>query len=108
MSVSKPRRMPPHIVVLVHEHDAFDARYFLHEIAQVWREREGARISVLNGPQADLLTADLAILHVDLTVVPQDYLEYIRQYKLVLNGRVADISKRVVSNNIVHRRDGYD
>ena len=106
-SMSKPGRTP-HIVVLVHEHGALEPRYLLHALANVWRERDGVRVTVLNGPQPDPLTADLAILHVDLTVVPANHLEYVRQYPQVINARVADISKRTVSTNLVHRGDGFD
>ena len=54
------------------------------------------------------ITADLAILHVDLTTVPRDYLEYLTQFPKVLNGRITDVSKRKVSSNLVRFGDGYD
>lgn len=95
-----------HIVILQHRYDTFEkTRYFLREIAKIWREN-GVRVSVLNslGPRVD---ADLAILHVDLTVVPDDYLAFVRQYPVVINGSVTDISKRLISNNLVCRGDGY-
>ena len=59
-----------HILILVHEHGSFDKpRYFMREIAEVWRER-GHRISVMHGPGRRAIAADVAVLHVDLTVVP--------------------------------------
>src|SRR5262249_13089371 len=42
-------------------------------------------------------------------VVPQDYLNFAAHYPIVINGRVQDIRKRVVSNNLVtdvHQHDG--
>lgn len=95
-----------HIVILLHRHGKFDKpRYFLYEIAEIWRE-EGLRVSVLHGP-GSRVDADLAILHIDLTVVPDDYLTFVRQYPVVINGSVTDISKRLISTNLVCRGDGY-
>lgn len=96
-----------HIVILLHRHDRFDnPQYFLREIAEIWRE-QGLRVSVLHGP-GPRLDADMAILHVDLTVVPDDYLAFARQYPVVINGSVTDISKRLISTNLVCREDGYE
>lgn len=95
-----------HIIILLHKYDTFEkSRYFLHAIADIWRE-EGLRVSVLNGP-GPYVDADLAIMHVDLTVVPADYLAFVRQYPVVINGSVTDISKRLISTNLVCRDDGY-
>jgi len=97
-----------HILILVHAHGSFDKpRYFMREIAEVWRER-GHRISVTHGPPRRAVAADVAVLHVDLTVVPDDHLAFLRQYPVVINGRVKDISKRAISRNILSERDGYD
>jgi hypothetical protein len=95
-----------HIVILLHKHDTFDnPPYFLNEIAKIWHEK-GLRVSVLHGPEPHP-DADLAILHVDLTVVPDDYLAFVRQYPVVINGSVADISKRHISANLVCYDDDY-
>jgi hypothetical protein len=51
--------------------------------------------------------ADIAILHVDLTVVPEEYLVAIARYPVVINGAVRDISKRVVSRNLLQRGDNW-
>ena len=99
-----------HILILVHRHGSFDKpRYFMREIAEVWRER-GHRISVAHGPPAPgrRLVADVAVLHVDLTVVPEDHLEFLREFPVVINGRVKDISKRAISRNILSQGDAYD
>lgn len=55
------------------------------------------------GPR-DLPPAEIAILHVDLSVVPRDYLAALRKYPRVLNGRVVDIRKRTVSRNLLSPR----
>ena len=68
-----------HIVILSHRLFPFDSmRYFLREIVEIWQQ-EGLRVSVLNGLDTHV-DADLAILHINLTVVPEDYLAFIRRY----------------------------
>jgi hypothetical protein len=95
-----------HIVIIAHEHFPFDnMRYFLREIVEIWQQ-DGVRVSVLNGLDTRV-DADLAILHVNLTVVPEDYLAFIRRYPVTINGSVMDISKRRISPNLVRRGDGY-
>ena len=95
-----------HIAILVHKHFRFDnMRYLMREIAEIWQE-QGLHVSVLNEPD-NHVDADLAILHVDMTVVPEDYLAFIRKYPVTINGSVTDISKRRISSNLVCRNDGY-
>jgi len=94
------------IAVIVGRNGELGPGYFLGRIADCWREN-GADVHVLHDPEARV-AADLAILHVDLTRVPRDYLECARRFPQVLNGRVTDISKRRVSQNLVRLGDGYD
>lgn len=94
------------IVILVHRHGSFtEPLYFLHEIAEVWKEK-GIEIVVHRGPQRPV-DADLIINHVDLTVVPPDHLAYLRQYPKALNLAAVDISKRMISRNLVLPGDGF-
>jgi len=96
-----------HIVILVHRHGAFDnSGYFLYELAKLW-EAGGIKVTVQRGPGATH-DADLAISHVDLTVVPPDHASYLRQYRRALNGEVIDISKRRISSAILRRGEKYD
>lgn len=94
------------ILILVHSAQPFDGSgYYLHGIAGVWRE-QGHRVDVV----ADLTRehpADVAIAHVDLTVVPDVFLDYLKRYPVTLNARVRDISKRSISAHLVRRGDGY-
>src|SRR5262249_13183866 len=95
-----------HIVVIVHQHDQlYPRRYLLGELAQVWQD-EGIRVTVQHGTEV-IPDADLAILHVDMTVVPDEYLTCIRKYPKTVNAGVADISKRTISRHLVQRGDGY-
>ena len=73
------------IAILVHKNDRFEAmHYFLHAISEIWRE-SGWEMRVLQGPQGKI-SADLAILHVDLIRVFNRYLKYLEQFPKVLNG----------------------
>jgi len=95
-----------HIAIIVHKHFPFDnIRYLLREIAEIW-QNDRLRVSVLNGPD-NYVDADLAILHVNMTVAPEDYLEFIRRYPVTINSSIRDISKRRISSNLVRRGDGY-
>jgi hypothetical protein len=95
-----------HIVIILHKHFTFDTLpYFLSDIAEIWRQN-GFRVSILHGPGPHI-DADLAVLHVNLTVIPDDYLAFIRRYPLTINGRLPDISKRRISINLLSRDDNY-
>lgn len=52
--------------------------------------------------------ADVLVLHVDLTVVPQEYLALAARYPLVVNGLVRDISKRKINSGVIDRGDSHD
>lgn len=51
--------------------------------------------------------ADLAVLHVDLSVVPPEYLELAGRYPRTINGNMRDIRKRSYSANQVAPTDDY-
>jgi hypothetical protein len=94
----------PRIAILTQRRKDFPKRdYVLHAVSRLW-ERRGIEVAVLDGPDADG-DADLAILHVNQTVVPPEYDRLISRFPRVLNARVRDISKRVVSCNLVRRGD---
>lgn len=96
----------PRVAVLVHRYDSFEqSGYVLGEVADIWREG-GLDVSVVQGPVARL-EADVAILHVDTTVVADDYLSLLQLCPVVINGRVKDISKRTTSRHRVQNGDVY-
>lgn len=96
-----------HVVILTHARTPLASRhYFLRAVADVWRE-DGLRVTAVTDPDARV-EADLAILHVDLTVVPEAHLAFARRYPVTLNARVADISKRRISAHLVRPGDGYE
>ncbi len=95
-----------HIVILVHHNDKLEqVRYFMPEFAKIWREK-GLKVTILHGIK-EFVPADLAILHVDLTVVDEAYRKFIGRYPRVLNGKCTNISKSFFSKNILRLEDHY-
>src|SRR4026209_1760463 len=96
------------IAVLLHERDGdfWTGDYLLKHLAKEW---QGAGVSVLPvfGPKR-FVSADAAILHVDLTRIPEPSLQLARRNRRTVNGRVEDIGKRTFSAHIVRPGDGYE
>lgn len=96
----------PHIAILAHRNEPFEqVPYYLRGIAGIWREK-GLKVSVFHGAER-AEPADLAIVHVDLTVVPAEYLALAARYPICLNRYASDISKRTISRQLVRLGDGY-
>lgn len=95
------------IAILVHEREAqFDqARYLVHHLARFWRE-DGHEVFYVFGTSA-FVPADIVIVHVDLTVVPDRYLEFAARYPAAVNGRLRDIRKSTTSRILVRPGDGW-
>jgi len=70
-------------------------------------EAAGHEIVYVSGP-GSFRPADAALLHVDLSVVPQFYVALGRRYPLLLNGRITDIRKRRVSQAVLKPGEAYD
>jgi hypothetical protein len=73
--------------------------------AEVWVS-QGIQVNVSAG--CNYIPADMAIVHVDSTVVGDEYLELAARYRVALNGRVKDISKTSFSRQLLKREDHYD
>lgn len=56
----------------------------------------------------DPVPGDVALLHVDCTIVPDDYLALGRHYARTINFGTGDISKRKVSRLLLGRGDAWD
>lgn len=74
-------------------------------MARFWREA-GYRVEYLFGP-APAANADICIVHVDVSVVHQDYLSFAGEFSTSLNGQLRDIRKRVISGNLVDADTDY-
>lgn len=92
--------MKKRIAILFHENDKKPRpKYVIVYFADIWRE-EGNEVIFLFGVKK-FVPADLIIVHVDLSVVPDEYLEFAKQYPIVLNGKAKDIRKSTFSKNLV-------
>ncbi len=86
--------------------DRLGNHYFLSFLCARWR-KAGVEIIVLDDP-ARVVEADAAVLHVNATRRPAGYERVLDCYPLVVNGRVRDISKRLISTQLVTRDAQYD
>lgn len=98
---------PARIVVLVHHKEvAFDAMpYLIRPLIKEW-EDIGLAVRVVRGVRRSV-SADLLIPHLDMTVTPKKYRDFLLQYPNVINKNVLDISKTGISANLVGRNDDY-
>lgn len=89
------------IAVLFHQRDkrADMSGYIVDHLAQFWRE-DGHDVRYLFGT-AEHVDADLLFMHVNLSVVPDEFFAFAQCYPIVINGRLRDIRKSVISSNIV-------
>ncbi len=96
------------IAVLFHERDQYRdlSTYIVHHLAEFWRE-DGHDVSYVFGVR-HFVPADLVLVHVNLSVVPDNYVEFASRYPVVLNGRVRDIRKSTISKNLVRPGDPWD
>jgi hypothetical protein len=97
------------ILVLAHERDTprLMRRYTISLMAQIWRQ-DGHDVRFVFGTR-DRPPADVILVHVDLSVVPQPYLELAASYPVALNVGAADIRKSVIAPDLrVLAGDGYE
>ncbi len=95
------------LVILTHAHQGLDADAGIARLATHFWRPAGWEVLVQQGLD-DPPDADLAVLHVDLTVVPEPYMALARRYPVCINGRVGDVSKRHISHDLVARGDAYE
>lgn len=95
------------IALLFHARDRYNRQggYIVDHLAQFWRE-DGHEVVYLFGTR-QYLPADLLFVHVDLSVVPEEYLAFAARYPLVVNGRIRDIRKSVTSGSLLRRGDPW-
>ena len=100
--------MKKRIALIFHENERkYNIRRFaIWHLANLWRT-ENLEVVFLFGT-AKFVPADAAILHVDLTFVPQEYMDFAGRYPVVLNGAVTDIRKSSFSKQRVSPDDDYD
>ncbi|MBL0211361.1 MAG: hypothetical protein IPQ13_10700 [Holophagaceae bacterium] len=98
---------PQRIAILFHESDRnMDlSGYSIARLAPHW-ELDGHEVFALFGT-GEFVPADLVIVHVDLSVVPEDYLAFAGRYPIALNGKVRDIRKSTFSDRLLRRGDDW-
>ena len=103
-----PGSMKHKIVVICHKNNrrSHPGNYIIHHLAQFWRD-DGHDVQFLFGVE-NFVPADLAVLHVDLSVVPDEYLRFAARYPIALNGKVRDIRKSTISDNLLAYDDSYE
>ncbi len=72
-----------------------------YSLAERWR-RAGHEVKVHHGLE-DPPAGDLALVNIDLTVIPEVYRELYARYPRVVNGRVTDVSKSRFSVDLLDR-----
>jgi hypothetical protein len=92
------------ILILKNNHNP-DNFYLIDALALRWIKM-GYNVFTHYGTK-NLPSADIAILHIDKTIVPDEYGECLSQYPVVLNRNVLDISKSLISMNMVGPEEDY-
>lgn len=98
---------PKTIAVLFHEKDTLRSieRFVVHGLGDHWRN-DGHNVVYLFGTRKHV-PADIILVHVDLSVVPDQYIEFSELYPIALNGKVRDIRKSSYSKQLLRRGDDY-
>ncbi len=96
------------IAVLFHKNDRVRklSAYAIYHLAEFWR-RAGHEVVFVFGTDA-AVPADIILVHVDLSVVPDRYLSFAARYPIALNGRVKDIRKSGYSESRLGPGDAWD
>jgi len=95
------------LAILTHAEQGLDPGYFIAAIAdEVWRP--AGRTVLLHQGLRSPPPAEVALLHIDLTRVPPDYVALADGYARTLNAGVTDISKRRIAEGLVAPGDGYE
>jgi hypothetical protein len=95
------------IVILEHRlQSSARAPYLIYLLAGEWRSA-GHRVLIHQGAE-NPPPGDIAVLHVDLTVVPDDYSALTALYPRVINGSVLNIGKSTFSQCVLTRDADWD
>ncbi len=96
----------PRLLVVCHPNDRFmTGSYILHAML-LEMKRTGLGMKVQRH-WTERPPADLVIPHIDLTVWPDSLIEFLTHYPNVVNRRLADISKRSISEDLLRPGDEW-
>lgn len=109
ISTSRLRAEPiSRIVILCHPADAFEQPPFvIHALIEEWR-RQNVRVEIAFRIDAPAVLGLVVIPHFDITRWPASFQNAYASCPVVLNRSVKDISKRLVSQNLVTSPKQYD
>ncbi len=95
------------IAILFHKNSRrkFRKKFDIGLLADIW-ECQGHEVIVMFGIE-NFVPADVCIVHVDLTEVPGEYLDFAGRYPVVINGVIKDIQKRNYSEHQISPGDNY-
>ena len=93
------------VAILFSEHDDPHG-YVISKLAEYWRQ-DGLAVHYLFGTER-YVPADVLVLHVDLSVLPEQVVQFAGVYQRVINLHARDIRKRTFSKLIVDRCSAYD
>ena len=94
------------IAVLFHRNDSNPSLYVVHQFRRFWEE-DGYEVIYLFGTR-QYVPADLLLVHVNLSVVPEEYLAFAARYPISINGRLQDIRKTAISDNLIGPENSWD
>lgn len=92
-------------ILILRHRESKPMKYAVDHYALRWRDA-GHRVIYHIGPD-NMPEADVVILSIDLTIMPQEYIELIQKYPLVINGQILDISRRRFSELILSKGTDY-
>jgi hypothetical protein len=95
------------IAIITHKFDKFPKRSYL--LGSILKEvtQAGIEVEVTHGHR-QFVNADLAILHVDATVVDPEYTALARRYPRTINLQIRNIRKSLISGAMLVRGDAWD
>ena len=94
------------IGVLQHEFSPFERPGLLAYLCDAW-VKAGHQIELMRGIPRAKVEVDVLIPHIDLTVTPPEYLEFMASFPMVVNRRMTDNSKRKVSSDLLNEDDAW-
>ena len=97
------------IAILHHSRTSVDRRNnaLITYCGRFWKEY-GHTVFHIDGRNEENADADILILHVNLSVVPDQYFRIAAQYPKVINSGVINISKDTFSTLVVNAESGYN
>jgi hypothetical protein len=73
--------------------------------AELWKAA-GHEVIFLNGIDK-FIPADICFVHVDLSIIPEVYIDFANRYPVTVNAGVKDIRKSTFSQNLLNSNDTY-